>query len=233
MKARDVITDALEWLNRLSPGETLDADTAAFMLRRLNAIVDEWSASAQFLFRDLVTSTNQSGNITLGEGAWAEVTPGAQIIAVSANSLPLSPLGYDAYITLTDPTITGAPGTYTYDGASSLLFYPVPSNQVIKLLARVGVAKFADLDTDYAAAPGYESALGVSLAVRAAPTLLGGVPAPLVRAETRARNAISRPQPSVVDNVGFQRSGTWGGTLLGGGAGGGIGAFDVLNGNTP
>lgn len=232
MNAREAITDALEWLNRLSPGETLDADTAAFMLRRLNTLVDEWSANAQFLSRDLVTATNQTGNITLGEGAWAEVTPGAQIVSMACDGYPLSPLPMSRYMTLFDATSVGTPLSYTYDGASTILLYPVPTGSVVKLLSRVGVSSFVDLDTDYSAAPGFKAALGVSLAVRAAPTLLGGVPAALVRAETRALGGIAKPMPAIVDNNGF-KGGYWGGGPLSGGGGGGGTGFDVINGNTP
>lgn len=42
--ARQIITDALTFhLNRLSPGETLEADTADVCLSALNAFVDDWN----------------------------------------------------------------------------------------------------------------------------------------------------------------------------------------------
>lgn len=51
-RALDIIIDAYERCNRLSPGETLSADDAAFGLRRLNLLVDELSAHPLFLFKD-------------------------------------------------------------------------------------------------------------------------------------------------------------------------------------
>jgi len=47
--ARTIITLALEAMNRLAPGEALDADLAAVCLRRLNAIADDWSARRDLL----------------------------------------------------------------------------------------------------------------------------------------------------------------------------------------
>jgi len=58
--ARTIITLALEAMNRLAPGEALDADLAAVCLRRLNAIADDWSARRDLLpvasFSDLDTA---------------------------------------------------------------------------------------------------------------------------------------------------------------------------------
>jgi hypothetical protein len=56
--ARQIITDALTFhLNRLSPGETLEADTADVCLSALNAFVDEWNVDGYALaeFADLDT----------------------------------------------------------------------------------------------------------------------------------------------------------------------------------
>lgn len=54
--ARQIITDALTFhLNRLSPGETLEADTAAVCMSALNAFVDDWNTDGYALaeFADL------------------------------------------------------------------------------------------------------------------------------------------------------------------------------------
>lgn len=56
--ARQIITDALTFhLNRLSPGETLESDTANVCLSALNAFVDEWNIDGYALaeFADLDT----------------------------------------------------------------------------------------------------------------------------------------------------------------------------------
>ena len=76
MKSLDIIQDAYERLNRLSPGEVLDPDTAAFGLRRLNLMVDELSAIQQFLFQDVILSAPQTGSITLAQGPWAAIASG-------------------------------------------------------------------------------------------------------------------------------------------------------------
>jgi hypothetical protein len=54
--ARQIITDALTFhLNRLSPGETLEADTADVCLSALNAFVDDWNVDGYAIaaFADL------------------------------------------------------------------------------------------------------------------------------------------------------------------------------------
>jgi hypothetical protein len=205
MNAREIIQDALEWLNRLSPGETLDADTAAFCMRRLNTLVDERSAEALFLYQDLKTTASQTGHITLGAGSWAAIPVGAEIIAMGASDgYGLLPMPLTEYITLADPTTSGDATTYTYDHKATIYLYPVPTSQTLTIQTRAGVTAFADLDTEYTATPGTKASLGVSLAIRCAPTLLGSVPAPLVRAEKRATMAIQRPMPAVLHNDGFQ-----------------------------
>lgn len=241
MNARGIVTDALEWINRLAPGETLNADTAAFCLRRLNTLVDEWSAQAQFLSRVFITSAAQTGNLTLGIGDWADIPIGSVIVSVAIDGWSLAQLSMDRYATIVQPTTIGSPQTFTADGMGSILFYPVPNGQTIKIETRQGVQAFDDLDTEYAAAPGYAAALGVSLAVRIAPTLLGVVPAALVRAETRARNAVQKSDPAIIDSDSFQVPRANGGVLLGGGSGGsagnviydGGGAFSGISGGVP
>lgn len=54
--ARQIITDALTFhLNRLSPGETLEADTADVCLSALNAFIDDWNTDGYTIaeFADL------------------------------------------------------------------------------------------------------------------------------------------------------------------------------------
>jgi len=202
--ALEIITDAYERCNRLSPGEVLSADDAAFGFRRLNLLVDEMSAKAGFLFRSVLTSAAQTGSITLGAGAWSAIAPGTEIVSAAADGLSMSPITMQQYNSISDQTSTGSPRLYARDGLSTVYLYPVPTGQTVRLQTRVGVSRFADQTTTYTAPDGYEAALGAALAVRVAPILLGGVPAALVDAEKKCMAAIDKYEPAIVDVQSFR-----------------------------
>jgi len=206
--ALDVIVDAFERCNRLSPGETLDADDSARGFRRLNLLVDEMGAKAGMLFRELLTSAAQTGHITLGAGAWAAIPAGDQIVSAAVDGVPMEPLTMAQYNGLRDQAATGITRFYIPDGLATVFLYPVPTGQTIRLQTRAGVQAFADLNTTtYTAPPGVQSALGAALAVRIAPTVLGGVPDHLLRSEARCMAAIDKPEPAVVDARTFRTGG--------------------------
>jgi hypothetical protein len=199
MQAIEVITDAYERLNRLSPGETLNADDAAVGFRRLNLLVDELSARVQFLYRSILTSAAQTGNITLGAGSWAAIPPGTEIVTVKVDGFEISPLTMQQYAGLYSPLSTGSPVAWAADGMSTIYLTPVPNGQTVQLMTLSSVTEFADQTTSYTVPPGYESALGAMLAVRLAPNVLGKVPAELLRAERAATTGIMGVQPAIVD----------------------------------
>lgn len=199
MRALDIITDAYERCNRLSPGETLNADDAAFGFRRLNMLVDEMSANNTFLFKSLLTSAAQVGAITLGAGAWAAIAPGTEVVSATANNQPLTRITMQQYNEMYQPTVTGFPSLFAQDGLGTVFLWPVAAGQTVKLQTRVGVSAFADQTTDYTVPDGYESALGAGLAVRIAPTVLGAIPPYLIKAETKCMGSISKYEPAMVD----------------------------------
>ena len=206
MRAIDIIQDAYERMNRLYPGETLSADDADFGLRRLNLLVDEWSAKHQFLYRSVLTSAAQTGHITLAAGSWAAIPVGAEIVSVSVDNIPISPLTMQQYAGLVDPAATGTPVAWAQDGLSTVYLYPVATGQTVQLLTRVTATAFADLTTTYTAPPGYEAAMGASVAVRLAPTVLGEVPGHLLRAERLALSGIMGYEPAVVNYGSYQEA---------------------------
>jgi hypothetical protein len=103
------------------------------------------------------------------------------------------------YNELYAPTTTGIPNVWAQDGLSTVFLYPSPTGKTIKLQTRIGVSAFADQSTDYTMPPGYKSGLGAMLAVKLAPTVLGQVPAALIRDETRAMGAIKKYDPAIID----------------------------------
>lgn len=206
MQALAIITDAYERCNRLSPGETLNADDAAFGFRRLNLLVDEMSASNTFLFKSVLTSAAQAGAITLGAGAWLAIAPGDEIVSATANNLRLAPISMRQYNELSQPTTTGMPTVYAQDGLGTVYLWPVANGQTIKLQTRTGVAAFADQTTNYTMPDGYASALGAALAVRIAPSILGTIPPYLLKAEIKCMGAISRYEPAIIDVDSFTKA---------------------------
>lgn len=206
MNALEIIVGAYEDCNRLSPGEALSADDAAFGLRRLNLLVDELSAKGAFLFLNTLTSAAQTGPITLGVGAWAAIEPGSQVVSATANNMPMAEITMEQYNLLYQPATTGIPSVYALDGLNTVFMWPVPNGQTVKLQTRKGVQAFADQTADYEAPQGYKAALIAGLAVRVAPKILGTLPAALVRAERIAMAAIDNYQPAINDVYSFTKS---------------------------
>lgn len=203
MNALEIINDAYERCNRLTPGEPLSADDAAFGLRKLNLLVDELSAKNLFLFRNQLTSNAQSGNITLGTGAWASVGVASEIVSATADNLVMSPITMQQYNELYQPNVTGTPSVWASDGFNTVYLWPVPTGQTIKLQTRETVSEFSDLTTEYNAPAGYKSALGAGLAVRIAPTICGGVTKDMKDAENSTMGSIDNYEPSITNVTSF------------------------------
>ena len=204
MRALSIIVDAYERCNRLSPGETLSADDAAFGLRRLNMLVDELSAQPLFLFKDTLTSAAQTGSITLGAGSWASIAPGSEIISAACDNLPLRPITVKQYSEQYRPFVTGTPSVFAPDGFSTVFLWPIPTGQTITLQTRETVSQFADQTTEYTLPDGWSNALGAALAVRIAPNILGQLPSSLVAAESKAMGAVDKYEPAIVDVGSYQ-----------------------------
>lgn len=208
MRALDIIIDAYERCNRLSPGEPLNADDAAFGFRRLTMLVDELSAQSLFLYRDTLTSSAQTGSITLGAGAWAAISPGEEIVGASCDSLPIDPITVRQYNEQYRPFTTGRPSVYAHDGFATIFLEPSPLGQTITLQTRSTVSQFADQTTDYTLPDGWANALGAALAVRIAPNILGQIPTSLAKAEKVAMGTVTKSNPAIVDADGYTTDGT-------------------------
>jgi hypothetical protein len=207
MRALDIIKDAYQRCNRLSPGEVLSADDSEFGFDRLNLLVDELSGQASFLYREILTTATQTGHITLGVGAWASIAPGEDIVGGACDNLPMDPITIQKYSEQYRPlTTTGRPLVFAPDGMDMVYMWPVPAGQSVTLQTRSTVSQFADLTTDYTAPDGWRNALGASLAVRIAPNILGQIPAGLLRAEKVAMGVVDKPKPAIVDVTSFNRT---------------------------
>jgi hypothetical protein len=206
MRALDIITDAYERCNRLSPGEVLVADDAAFGFRRLTMLIDELSAQNLYLYKNTLTAAVQTGHITLGAGDWASINPGDQIVSAACQNLPIDPITIQQYNERHRPSVSGVPTVYAHDGNATVYLWPAPAGLTITLQTRNTVSQFADQTTDYTLPDGWANALGAALAVRIAPNILGQVPPTLLRAERAAMGAVSRYEPAILDADGYNRT---------------------------
>ncbi|OEZ46706.1 hypothetical protein JAB1_46440 [Janthinobacterium sp. MP5059B] len=185
--ARTIISLALEAMNRLAPGEVVDADLAAACLRRLNTIADDWSVGTTMPPQDQIVSGMVAGPaLTLGIGDFAAIAPGDQVEQLQADDFPMTPITMAQYNNIQLKTTGGRPEVWARDGLSTIFLYPASSGSIINVLSRKAFSQFADIDTDYLMPAGYKGAFSASLAVAMAPTLIGKVTADLVLAEQRA-----------------------------------------------
>jgi hypothetical protein len=200
--ARTIITLALEGMNKLAPGETLDADLAAVCLRRLNAIADDWSTGRDMTPQDVISSGAVTGaSLTLGTAPFAAISAGEQITSAQADGFPMTPITMQQYNDIPLKAQAGHPEVYAWDGLATVYLYPAATGNTISLLTRAPFSSFADLDTSYTLPSGYQSAFAASLAVAIAPALLGGVPPGLQLAEKKAlfNVANANVRPAIID----------------------------------
>jgi hypothetical protein len=192
--ARSIIRGALSFhLNRLSPGESEDADTFNTCLDALNFIADEWNGSKSFLFKTVRTAGTVTGaSGTLGS-TWA-LSPGVQILGASYNDgsidVDMAELTIAQYQSIPTKTTSGEPHYWAYDGLATVYVYQVPTSRSVTLRTKGEVSDFADLDTDYSMPKGYKSALAACLAEKVAPVMLGLIPASVATAARLGRSQV-------------------------------------------
>lgn len=192
--ARQVIGDALTFrLNRLSPGETLDADTAALCLSALNAVIDEINGGQTLLWREtLATSSAASGSsATLGTH-WPTLAVGTPILGASAAlggvERDLVPMTMAQYHLWRDNI--GDLTHYAHDGAATVYFVGNATGHTVTLRVKAAASSFADLDAAYTMPDGYRSGLADLLAERVASVLVGGVTRDVAMAAASARRRL-------------------------------------------
>lgn len=203
--ALSVIQAAYRKLNKLSPGETLNADDAAFGFDELNLIVDTLSAKRQFLYKDILTSVTQTGNITLAAGSWAAIPTATEIVSMSAAGLVMRPITITQYNGLYNPTLAGNPQVWAHDGMATVYLWPVPTAVALVMQTKTGVSTFADQTTTYTTPSGWQAALAAKLAVVLAPPILGHLPPELIRIEKDAMDGVDNYVPEILDVFSFNR----------------------------
>lgn len=207
--ARQIIDDALTFrLNRLSPGESADADTDAVCLRALNSIVDEMNGDGSLLWREILTasSTISSATGTLGS-TWSTLDPGDKILGASyaygGLDWQLEQATMEQYQAEPQKTLAGLPSYFAFDGYATVYFWPVPSSIVVTLRTKEAAQEFADTTTEYTMPAGYRSFFCDLLAEKVAP-VMGGVTPIIAKSASAARRRIlaMNINPAIVDTAG-------------------------------
>src|SRR6185503_13731839 len=207
--ARTIVGGALTfWLNRLSPGETLDADLGALCLSALNDVVDEIDGVESLLFQEILTPGVCNGTSgTLGV-TWAGISTGNDILGATVSyqagmDLPLDPLTMEQYQAISQKATASIPQFYCHDGATTVYLWPAAAGQTITLLTHAQVSNFADLDTNYSMPSGFQSGLSAMLAERLASTLNPGALPKVEMAARAARNrlAAQTSSPAMIDSA--------------------------------
>ncbi len=207
--ARTIVSGALTfWLNKLSPGETLDADLSALCLTALNDVVDSFNGVGSFLFAEKFTAGVCSGvSGTLGT-TWVGISPGDEILGATVSyqsgmEIPLDPMTMGEYANIAQKATASIPQFFCPDGGSLIYLWPAAAGQTITLRTLQAFSTFADLDTNYVMPQGFPSAFSVCVAERLAPVLVGGVPPAVMTGAKAARNRLAAQvmAPEIVDST--------------------------------
>lgn len=176
--ARTIIRNALTFgLNRLSPGESEDADLFGRCLDALDSIVDEINGGKAMLWHEIFSvSSAISGPTALLGVAWPGLASGDEILGATVqysagHDTPLDEITLCQYEAIPDKSLASLPRLFAHDGAATVYFYPAAAGQTVTLRTKQAAQTFADLGTDYSMPAGYRTALEALLAEKMAPTL--------------------------------------------------------------
>lgn len=179
MKARDVVTRALQLIGVLDATEVGDASDLDTSLSTLNDMLDTWSTERLSILASVLETfplVPGDGSYTVGPTGDFATTMPVEILDQSYTSVngvdfPLKVITEAQYNGIGVKTAQGIPTALFYRPGTvlgSLYLWRVPTPGVaatISLASWKPFAGFADLDTDYAFAPGYKRAMQYNLAV--------------------------------------------------------------------
>jgi hypothetical protein len=209
--ARTLVTGAFEELGLVRPGETVEAEDAAFGLSRLNDMLDAWRTDPAFAFGEffsVATLTPGTQSLTIGTGQAFDVPrpcyigPGS-FVRLTGQDEPLTVITAQQYGSIDEKDQqTSWPAFVWLDGdwpVARVSFWPVASATVtVHLNLHEWVAPFGSLNASQDLAPGYAKAIRLSLAEDIAHTY-NRDPARIERRASVARKAIQRPNVRVPD----------------------------------
>lgn len=185
LTAADICRAALLDLNVFEPSDPVGNDDLAFVLGKLNRILDNWNADRRAIYTDqfnTYTFTPALSPHTIGPtGTFVvsqrpESIEGVVLLFASASSPQVDIAIRDAewYRSLSIPSLsTGMPTDLFYEPDwpnGKLYFYPVPSSALRVTLWTRGVLAQLNLGDPFTLPPGYQDALTLTLSEDIAPT---------------------------------------------------------------
>jgi|SRR5579863_1083008 len=188
MLASDVIQAALEALNEVAPGETINSDDLARGFTQLNALLDSWSTTRLNVFvitSNLYALTPAAGLYTLGPGGTLGVVRPVAIKAavyqtpgIPSFQFPMHLASAEEYSKITDINrIANIVELLWYDDeypTGALKIWPTPntiggSQGYITLWTWEKLPQLLATNSNFDMAPGYLLALQLNLAILLAP----------------------------------------------------------------
>jgi hypothetical protein len=205
------MTTALKLINRAytllgikDPGQAVDGTLEVDALDVLNTMIDSWRTEEFFVYQinEVVyaLAANQQ-TVTVGPGQQIDIPVPLNIedsVFVRNGNMdyPVPQGDRESYAAIIIKTVGSTyPDMVYYNRAypfGTLYFWPVPATALeLHLPVWSPLSSFADLNTEYELPPGYERALGYSLAEEVSPGI-ADVPGQVTRTASMARRNVKR-----------------------------------------
>lgn len=207
--AREICTDALRLDGIIAANEPGDAADLDLCLRRLNGMLSSWSINRNNILSTVLETfplvLNQA-SYTIGVGGnFNTAVPikveEATFIRYQTVDYILKSIDEDQYSSIPYKGNGGIPYAFWFDRSPTLAtiyFYPIPqSGQVLNLHSVKPFTAFANLDTVYTFAPGYEETMAYCLAERIAPAFEREVPKFVVVEAMKLRKSLKRSNVNI------------------------------------
>lgn len=203
---RELIQDAVYLLGVVDPTESLNASFAAQGLRRLNAMLQTWSAESLMVYtqnREVFPLVVGQQDYTLGPGGNFNTTrpiwfDQASIIPTASAPTLEIPLKIDSDEDWQDVSIKSINSTFPLEvhplgnfPLNTLQFWPIPTaacSVVLYLPQQLGA--FTSVDDTVLLPPGYEEAIIYNLAARMAPMFGTATPPDVARVAISSKDTL-------------------------------------------
>jgi hypothetical protein len=182
MTGRDLVTDALQLIGAIAPGESLTAQEATEGLSALNKMLATWSTEGLLIYAITAESpiTLTAGDATYTLGTSGDITTRpisieSALIRDGSTDYPVRILSLEEFSRISAKSVQSTIPYALYDDGGfpqrSVTLYPVPSAaKSLLLFTRRPLSSVSTLDTELSFPPGYEEALTYNLGVRKAPS---------------------------------------------------------------
>ena len=217
--ALSIITDAMVEIGAYAPGETLAPNHAALGLLRFQNQLDAWQADSLSLpLQDRLLYTLLAGSNTFPIGATGDIVTQRPAFVLGMNyfnpgsspatEVPMGPMDDDAYMALSQKTLTSSlPQQYyanaTWPNVTVFVWPTVTQNVQLGVYLAAGVGVPATLTSAVTGPQGYAEAFMYQLAVRLCGPMARPIPAGLgelaASSYARCRRLNTEPGQLAVD----------------------------------